>query len=138
MENDAKFVSVPNDILEDAGAAPSDPLYAPFEAIAGHLVALSDAIRGVVKDLSDEDVLRLADLCDEEGRPGEDPFGRGICKNFPMPEWAEVAKTLRAEVGARRMHRDAVSYMGKTGASYYCPRCRGECTPEHLAELRDS
>jgi hypothetical protein len=55
-----------------------------------------------------------------------------------MPQWAEVASVLRGEVGMRRAFREAEEYIERTGASYYCLHCHGECTPEHLKTLRDS
>lgn len=135
-KNDEMVVSIPNDILDGTASPPEDPLYPRFEALAGLLIDLKDKIRESVKDLPDEEVLRLADFCVKASEPGPDPFGRGSSKNFPMPKWAEVAGVLRGEVGMRRAIREAEEYIERTGASYYCLHCHGECTPEHLATLK--
>ncbi|HYX21815.1 MAG TPA: hypothetical protein VFA98_13295 [Thermoanaerobaculia bacterium] len=137
MTKDDEMVAlVPNEILEGTAAKPVDPLYPHFEALAGLLIDLKDKIRQSVKDLPDEEVMRLADFCDKESEPGPDPFGHGTSKNFPMPEWGRVARVLRGEVAMRRACREAEEYIERTGASYYCLHCHGECTPEHLATLR--
>lgn len=134
-KDDEMVVSVSNDILDGTASRPEDPLYPHFEALASLLIDLKDRIRESVKDLSDEEALRLADLCVKASEPGENPFG-GSSKNFPMPQWAEVASVLRGEVGMRCAFREAEEYIERTGASYYCLHCHGECTPEHLATLK--
>lgn len=52
------------------------------------------------------------------------------------PEEESDARRAEREA-ARRGNREAMEYVERTGASYYCLRCRGECTPEHLKELAD-
>jgi len=96
--------------------------------MAGLLIELHAKIAERVKDLPDEEVLRLAEACDKESEPGESPFDAGSSKNFPMPEWAEVAKVLRKEVWLRRARRAADKHMAETGESYYC-------VSDHLDEL---
>jgi len=121
--------------MEEVAERAKDPLEEKFESIAELMIGFKNAVRALVKDLPDEEVLRLAEICKKESEPGDDPFDRGSSKNFPMPMWAEASKLLLREVGSRRVKRDADEYMKRTGANYYCVACRGECTPEHAAEL---
>lgn len=49
----------------------------------------------------------------------------------------DESDACRAEREAvRRGNREAMEYIERTGASYYCLHCHGECTPEHLATLQ--
>jgi hypothetical protein len=128
-------VSVPNDVLDGTADKPEDPLYLHFEQLAGFMIEMNDKIAESVKDLPDEEVLRLAEICDKESEPGQDPFGQGVTKNFPSPEWARVGKRLRYEVALRRQYRAAEEYMTRTGEKVYCVHCGGACKPEHYGQL---
>lgn len=114
-----------------------DPLEEKFEMLARCCMDFKDAVCAVTEGISDDEVLRLAALASKNSHPGEDVFSRGSSKNFSIPLWEEVAKTLRFEIAMRQVQHEAVAYMERTGKTSYCLRCRGECTPEHLAELRD-
>jgi hypothetical protein len=102
-----------------------------FNAVAREMLAFRDAIRKLTDNMTDDEILELARVCEQASKPGPHPFGGGS-KNFDSPEWQEVADILLAEVG----YRHAVADMREKKLSYYCIHCRGEHTPEHLAELR--
>ena len=98
------------------------------EQLANAAIEFHDAIRKVVQDLPDADLPILAQECRKLAEPTE-------MRNFPMPEWATIAGIIDTEYQNRIAHEDAIAHMEKTGEKYYCPKCKGACTPEHLAGL---
>jgi hypothetical protein len=102
------------DMMDDVAG---DPLYPVFEDLAGFIVEMNQKITDRVSTLSDDEVLRLAEACVKESQPGESPFDAGSSKNFEVPIWTEVSKTLKREVWLRRASRAAAQRMKETGES---------------------
>jgi hypothetical protein len=130
-----RMVSVPDDVLDGSRQAPADSLYPRFEQLANFILEMDDKITTSVQDLSDEEVLRLAEICDKASQPGEDPFGQST-KNFSVPEWAVIATRLRYVIAHRELYSAAKAYMTRTGETLYCPMCGGACKPKHFEERK--
>lgn len=91
-------------------------------------IEFHDGIRKVVQDIPDAELPLLVQECRKLAEPTSD-------RSFPMPEWNIIASIIDTEHRNRLLHEEARAYMEKTGATVYCPKCNGACTPEHLAEL---
>ncbi|HEV3193838.1 MAG TPA: hypothetical protein VGY54_25205 [Polyangiaceae bacterium] len=98
------------------------------EKLAAEMIAYHDRLRTIVEGLTDENVVDLIVECRREARPTES-------HNFSMPEWDLIADQLESELRLRRLFRRAKEHEEKTGSTYYCMRCDGDCKPEHLAEI---
>ena len=100
-----------------------------IEKLAAEIVGYHDRLRAVVKDLPDEDVVKLVQACKRNAQPNE-------THNFHMPVWDAVAEQIENELHVRSIFRRAEEHEKKTG-SPYCVHCDGDCTPEHIAEMKD-
>ncbi len=94
------------------------------DKIASEMIAHGERIRAIVEKFSDEELVEIIKMCRTEAKPDD-------TKNFPMPEWDDIADTFLAELGLRKALDEAKA----SGLDFYCLHCRGKCTPEHIAEM---
>jgi len=97
--------------------------------LAQAMVEYQNRISEIICTWSDDQIEACVARCRREAHPQP-----GDSHNFEMPEWDYVAGLLLRDLYFRRVCAKAAAYTAHTGESYYCVRCEGACTPEHLRE----
>jgi hypothetical protein len=100
-----------------------------FSKLAVAAMGFDDQLRLLCNDLTDKEMVELAQRCKDYASPQPD-------RTFAMPLYHYMAEIIQGELGMRIIFRRAEEHREETGSGFYCVSCDGEHTPEHLAELQ--